>query len=1420
MTYPNAPVTPTLDEFGYPVLPAPWERVDHYTPRVQGVTPQSNRSVKLNYVSYARTDLNYVRNWKDLGEYSKALWVKWFDEMQSDLRFLHWVGEGFPAATPGFQPQGLYSVNFTHVFPVYGWVSGLVLVLSTAPPPGYVDPRALYTQLSFTPAYEGGPTWSSTTVGLKPWMEVRIDPSGVNRALIRKITSVSPNLITCELTNMLPTANGVGFTLVDDIGDPEHWLKCNPSRLAYSVPVSTAWLSIADLDPSKTIELFGRDGGSCDFAFPLPYAENYTGTFRVWAKLTPSSVAVDVTAAFLSSFPSPTAKLWNTWAPSQGFRSYFKFDITSPPYLWFKVEYRAVVDDPNAWVGIAHSTSLLSCNHNRLDGSGSITKFTELVWAKTDGNGESWYCEIAQGLNSQEREQYHALCNNTRCRYYSPVSLTGGTRISLDGIKNLLMGKNLVFRQVMAGNPTVIMLRGAGGVPSLTWLAGQPSYSQNVYSPRYTRLGHGIFGYLDTTTEPYWTIKNGTIAPGKTGVLQQGSTQPQSGTSGEVFDDGSDYAEIFSYFPGFREHPFTPPHPESPIFGYTEKYVQRIKKRKFPIRNINLTPSLYNQVQTISGCEVIHQKSDLIDIVSIRTPRAVSLGAFNGIQEQAKYAWRMYRIPMVGGNILKVAFTPGIEACEFYLGQDETGYSLYLAGGHTVDPVDERKSRNGLTSNEGSFFGQCYKARKGCTASISTAPYPLNQIRVPVLKAKAYSGEIYSGPPLGGSGVETKEMDCPGGWYPSSGKSSFLVEAVNYNYSPAWLLGIEQVAADATEFNESADAHWRIGSGQGATSGPLIPNNPKMAAAWAQYAISGNLADLGWKVRFKFTGEASQEEDANIYMVSQGYAGGAFPSVPCIPLRGLPDVEQPITFEVYNYATKGWSTLALIYDGIRDGAAPEMMLAAPGKFHLFQKNASWFLTPSNTTWFRRIRYTLTYTGAELVDILTPPKGLGHPADFEDYRRKCDEVWFELAGALATQLGNYLLGLSSAQRAQQRFEFYMDGVLPPKYEAKVDDSFGESTTMVEVRHLVRSGPVAIDSDSVAVLLSIDRPSGRASISSVSWDPTKFHDIQVKGDFLDMMPNPPAEHVTRLREGIRKLIAFTPTNLGGGLQIAFGQYHSAIGWTTTGVSTPDYGTAKNFSWGSLSALPLYVPPPPPDYTPTQVGWCAPSFLPPGGLEVGANVWSVPYLVRAIGGAGAPRFQIRIPLRADAIKACYVGIRFGGPIYYIEHHFEIVDYNPIVSDITVLNPLSAGLGIHMARLVLDETGLATLSSILGFGSLASMKMIEDSYYGMFNITDIAKYLAENPLSSTDYLCLVPSGPFEVGGTTDLHNFLSTWVSGCSGVTDEDGLVKTFSYTGRKISAGGITIGTVFVEIDHNYLSNSKPAMVAGLWPALKNS
>lgn len=1390
------PQNGTIDIYGHPV-PHPSSGIQKGVRHLPDVATVDD-SVNVVAPYYWLQDHEYLTDTSMLTCHDPAIFTDHFREDMADLSYGHWVANGLPGIDTYTQLQGTDTVNFTVAMSFYASVSGNIITITNSVG-GCQNPRNLSIQTSFVRADENEGNAYFNTVGcsIRPGWQIAVLGK---KGLIKRIVSSNSTTTVLEMSRTFPSYTGT-VQCCADVADPERWPRINPARAMWSTRKSIR-VNVSEVPPNKTVELFDASEHSCQIATPIKWEYNkavssdpiyssptYAGTFRVM-----SSAGQDITSYFLDN-----KKLHTTCTHAATFSTTLVLDYSAET-KFYVIDYcpeSSVLDGSDENV---HCRSLKSCVNNLRDWTESLGN-TGVVWGQIDPKGGHWYCQCGL-LAGNLTGQYNWQCNATDCPNYRSMSETGGWHPNNADWRKIWFGKNLYTVQAMAGNPTRLIGRASDGVPSILWLAGMHQFKYNdsgLYTNREEWVGTSSFGYLGTTDgSGYRPFVSGAVKADGSGVLKSGSTFPvQSGCDGLPLNDGSDHAQIMSYFVGVRESPVTLGQAQVDARGYCESMVQRIRPRKFTLKNIDLSPEMIGKPQVLEqDTVVVHQDNNLYLFVQ----RYAWTGPVVDVPDQSRRVHDFY----FEDNQLVLNMSLGIESCEYYQSSEGDGSSLYLQGGLSVDPPEWKKPRNFGNSNSASMIGNASKFRRGQVIWFPDLPEPYCHMRVPITYAQAFGGPKMT-TSISYVGVHTMEFRVPGAWDGPGGL--FAVNNVQF-----YNQGAEYACQDWTFgrfdlINDLYPVH-RVRTLASGRNGWVVPSrtkiNQELLAAYLDAAGNGGVVNYDYlKYDLVYTPNGGTTERARIpfYQMTVGHGGSPFLSLPCRTLATTPDLKLPVKVEYYDEFTKQWVDAHLTHDGqVHWTQYPEGRLPEHGKLYFWFRGNTNFVTFPNELWGYTVRLTLSYVGWENYSPYTLPNGPGFPQGFEDYRTNMDQIRCDMSGYWGQALAWYM---QNNAWLQSPFCLWVEGGMMAQIRP-VNQG-------VTVKHIVEDGNGTIESETDASAFhdpansDVEHGMWTMCVSGVDqWDRSKKHDLHIAGNFLDMMPTCPAELVTGLDYSIRQLRTFRATFSTSQLLYSASQYPGVI---------PPQGS---WSLGSM-VLPFTYQTEQLKWYPIDQWWYSQNF----GLDYVIGAWLDSYPVfPAIAAMNVVPVTIignmDSRLSSRVIKNAYLDIEIGQAsisqrTYQVRNGVTVVDRIDI-------QPMS-GLSIYGSLCTFDQQGnIIDTQSTSFIGNLPQLRRYNVNgqivYRATAEVKPLAQYLADNYLPDNQKICVFLSGTTinsTDAGTT--HGFLKQWAT-CDGSD-----INNWTAVCGMLRFRSIAVENLRIDYDWDGIRSSRPQVVAGNFPPLVN-
>ncbi|MFA5187184.1 MAG: hypothetical protein WC551_11965 [Patescibacteria group bacterium] len=1216
--------------------------------------------------------------------------------------------------------------------------------------------------------------------------------------MIKRIVSSAAATTVFELHNPLASCTDATIEVAVEV-IAEGWAHVQPRRAQWSTRCESEWVAVADLPEGGWVELTTATGASCRIAEPSAWAYDGDGVptergrLRVWAgRGATASFDEDITSYWLTRIGSAAGKI-KTVLGESGWQSYICLDNPDPTILWYKVEHCPEVN--TAYIGVDPQTKLRtwrSCAYNLRDWTQSLGNAADVPYTAIDaGDGSHWYC--AYGLSGADLSAYNAECENWLCPYFSGMTANGGWRLNLSDWRKIWYGKNRYYVQVMAGNPTVIIGRGAGRAPGILWLAGFPRYfaQTSAWTNRETPIDYAILGQLYTAT-PYDLLDCQSINDYLTGTLAVGAGfQDPTDFLGNEIGDGTDLYQILGALPGVTGPAFTPPDAISATHGYMEQYRQRIRRRHIALRDIDLSDEA-SGVIVANGTHTLRYtkgEGEAADILEVWLTRDAYTGEKTGHLPALTRSIMAYSIT---DHVLRLQFSLGVEGACYMLGAETNGYMVYATGGRTVDPIESRKDYNLGATNAGSLIGAAEKLRQGDTIRIVGLPSPHDETRLTCLRAQAFGGDTYPNEYLGDTGIHTIEFTPGGAFYPTDA-TTFTPQEMNYDYAAGWVSGFNHRALGNFTPPEAPDVYDAYDvdlSGIGSGTGPVQPGIYRIRGAWTLFLLSvispppplylPDYTLLTYQVHY-LVGEVQHTGTGTVAIVAQGLAGEPFYSMPCCPLMGQPDTDEDMIIEWYDPRTAEWIAQTLTFDGVKSAEYSEALCPDNGKWHLLFKNSTYFVVLPPLYWGLKMRITLTYVAGTQIVVATVPQGLGHPADYETFRTKMDYADFDLRGAMAEDIEALPWGMF--QPGVYSVTVDTRAIMPPEVRFNSSGVLVDSARALTVEHLERTGTETVTSATVPAALEIDRANGYMKMDVSEWDHETTNDLSVIGDFLDMRNIPPAEILTGTQAAIRALKTFSVTPSGTGATYEL-------------VAKGAGGGIGALAWDANFTFTPLMPADPP-YTPL---W---ESIPPASGKIGIVLVGYAFIGRnamhlteMVGISG---------LAASEVESARIQVYVTGVTSFVEWHYRNNGGGDITGEATPLDPASAPLSVGCV--IMDDDG--SLRSA-GYGGLGNLSVSGDDYQGMIDVTGIIQALLAAPPSPTEHVMFYLSGGIAAGDNASFEGYRNAWSSGdLSDVGDE--------CTTRLLEFGSFGFGNLYITISHTGLEANCGHVFAGFMPPL---
>lgn len=1091
----------------------------------------------------------------------------------------------------------------------------------------------------------------------------------------------------------------------------------------------------------------------------------------------------------------------------------------------FRIYYCPETPVPDESDPDTSARGLKSCYHNKRDWTESMGN-TGLSFTAKDAEQRHWYCAAAHA--GADLSEYDAECSNTRCPYWLSVSETGGWSFNINDWKKIWLGKNLYYVQVMAGNPTVIIGRGEGGVPSITWLAGQPIYYMTGLDVNKQSYADGnCIGWMDTSTTPYYTLRLGAIGENGSGVLAQADIPLPADPLGNTLEDGTDYALLLKDWSGWRNPGYTPPSPLSGFAGWTDKYVQRMVFKTFTIRSINLSDLKVNSIQRLNGHLVMHVKDETKDQIVVQLNREVDStfyfanynGALPGIQEQAKYIYKAEW----DGDVVTLQMSPGVD---FWMTRYASG--AYMVTGMTAHIPEHEKSRNYAASNFNSCFGMMDRARKGVTLKIENAPGALADIGGMVIQAQARGGDLYDGGPLGAAGEKTIQFTAAGAWRPylyESGNENpilWTLSYVKFGHDLSVYYAVENIAFGNFDVSEGVPAHM-VNSWNGVW---LMPSLESMAAAIIQYILTDDIGKVQMEIGYRYQGDTEDRVAYSIPMYSYVEVGAPFVSVPCVVLPGVPDLTVAPIIEWNNFVDNGWTVAPLICDGMFTNEEARSILPAHGHYRIFRYNGATCLVLPVEYWGYSIQFTATYLASELVYPETDPTGAPGVPDLGENRLRMDvlRVWF--GGFLGQQVKEWMQSFTPFPPLTYKIRIEETAVMPPEVYYNEEGEKVEHEPDLHLYHVEYSGDATVTNGGglgePVEPVAYDRTNGVFIFDSSEWDETKNHGIRFEiTAFLESYYHLiPKEVVEYPLESIRALKWFSIGSVGNAWVSSLGVIDP--NYPDDGVSAPWWGiddTSLPVSWSGRTNLRIIHP-----YS-TVYETRYVIHIPEPGWVYGCGVRRIQWTPTPNPGhydwtalnntafVELPNLTETISKYIDAVKIdvtitdAVITERWSKIIGFDEEDNPIWDTgSEEVGEIQ----LSARIGV----LTIDDNEITSLEEIARAETPTTFTEIEPGVHGGSIIVDSGTF--SHDLAENQYFVAWLVGPM-TSVTEGADDIFDSWTIVNTGTMNEDYTFSSYDWRARELVYTAAVFNNVAVRFDNTKVETDAIETVDGNFPVL---
>jgi len=1169
MVYPTlTPIDPTFDEYGLPVLPPedyPMRDVKFY-PVVSSTNDQDRLSLIPQMAVHSKDGSPVLFN-DSLMEYSPDIVAEYTVMFQSMLKYLYWIVNSIMAADPNTVVGGTDSVNFAYSIPLAAYSSGDTFVIAAY----QGKPRNITVNTSFVSAEDGGSAhWNDASFGISPGMEIRAgDPWGSNRYLVKKIVASHYDGETTVQVDRVIHGYTTGLIFLCDRIQTDGFEQINVRRDLWTSRKTVVVGKMALYENDYIYELTNIDNRPTRIA--EPYAWIYSGanvtrmgTMRIrhgHTDIHNNIVYVDMTNNYLNSFKTAgshiyqevgTDHIWHTFVNCSDIGE----DITHVEISYCpELDYSKVAVEPTARV-----RTLKGCANCFRDWTDGVANISDAEHFSQDIYNNHWFCAQAHlGADVSQFNNAQGDCANYKCTRYVPMQQYPW-KLSIRLLKKLILGKYEYSYQIMAGAPNLAFDYGAGAVPSLTWLSGQPFYNQySSYSNRENRF-HSLLGRLEDYTDldehpehvGFKHLVVGAVLPDGTGILKQDNNYPeQSCPNGSPsFDDGTDWAEIHGWCPGVRYTGWTPPDNMSNAYGYSNLHCQSVMDKQLVIRNINMMPEQYGVTQYINGCAVMVQQEEGFVRAYIQVGRSNDLGT-RPIQGAAKLINRI----SIDGDILSLQMSLGYDISVYFMSSESDGYKWFMTGGMTVEPTQDLKPLNIGSLNEHSAFGSSdAKVWKGDTVRIANLPDGLGDIRLQVLSVQAHGGDEPL-PVVIVPGVEDHIEYQVGGAFSPTDTTTYQAQSIKFGYNNVELYGLRNMARGNMTFDspDVCNGYFVSNSANPLYSGQVIPGQQEVANALIQYMISlaymPNPNDLKYTVAYNQIGSTVRKTKQIVFTQSIAQYQG----LPNIPLKACPDLGSPISFEMYVDNVTGYVPITLAMNGsISTGAYNYLVLPLHGTYTIVQVGSLYYCLLPVECWGYKIKISVSYTSFIPIDINQEPVGLGYPADYLAVRKKCDVIRMSLEGTQGQRVKEYIASdLGSYGPGYWAIECDQKGVFPPTQYFDSAGTLQTTTHDLSIQHLQRSGSTngcSVDiAEDITTDVMIDRCNGSFVVDVSDWENgdisnPKWNDICIKGKFLETGSGISAHLLKGLRQTFRQLNTYTHSDWATGSTLALKAYNT--------------------------------------------------------------------------------------------------------------------------------------------------------------------------------------------------------------------------------------------------------------------------------------
>lgn len=1150
MIYPTFnPVNPLLDDlYGLPVLSGyPYRDVLF----VEGTASSEEDALHKNpWISVNSKDLMPLLFNDSLLEYSPDRVAEYFVSLQSMLKYLYWIPNSIEAADPQTIPGGGgSSVNFAFSIPFQCSVNGNQVTIQNS----NGKPRNLSINTTFESALDSGtgkPVWNSTSMGISPGMEIRIDSPyrTSKRGLISKIISSDSNSTTVETTRNFGASRTTTCYLCDRVLT-DGFEQVNVRRDLWTArrteTVTKEQLEILD---NKFI-LTDPTGQPCRIAEPYrsgQHAYEYVsgtmdikryGTFRILAK-TGSDPWHDVTINY-NDISRADSKIYNEIIDGKW---YTTIDFSTGTADQYQIDYCYELPLSSASILTTESArirTLRGCANCFKDWTESVANISGCDHVTTDIYGHHYYCNVAgqSGVNLSMFKDAKGDCCNYRCSRYVPMNLYPW-KLSISSLKKLCLAKYEYTMQILAGNPSVCYLMGYGGIPSISWLAGMPHYTQNTFYGETEGPVGSPYCWLEDDTRP----ERVGLKRGWAGIelLKRNNDYPdQSCPNGSPSaNDGTDFSEINNWIPGVRNTGFTPVDYGSRLYGFSNIHCQTSYQRQLTIRGIDMSVAKQNQEQILNGCSVTHVYNEFppLDYLDVWIGRNHYLPNKN-IQPQAKLINRW----SINGDILSLQMNLGYDYCGYFDSSENNGFQMFATAGMTVEPKQDLKPWNSASLSIHSCLGPCdAKVAKGDTVTIPSLPNNLGNIKMQVLSVQAHGGQEPLTSTIEPGTADTIEYTVGGVFLPSN-TQTFEPVSIRYDYDiNTELYSFKNMSRGNMDF-DSPDveaAYWLASGNSSNSAGPIIPGDYHVRRAVVQYALTMMMPDtnkLLYTVKYKEIG-------SNVIQTGRGNFGCPimqYTGIPNIPIKGYPNLSTPPTFQVWIDNTEGWRTINLTSPNtILSGKYDFLQLPEHGHFNYVCVGSNYYIIPPVDLYGYRVKVSIVYQFVSNIDIdADPVSPFGYTPNYFGCRKNMDVIRLNCSCPLTSRVLQYFNDNSaSISPNQYAIEASQQGIFPPTIYFDSDGTLQECEQPISVKHLTRINEVHDSSEDLVIDdIQLDRANGHMSIGSIDWDTTTqnlYHDLNITGRFLDSGSGVSTDLLFGLRRDLEQFTTYQLSNLCAG------------------------------------------------------------------------------------------------------------------------------------------------------------------------------------------------------------------------------------------------------------------------------------------------